>query len=155
MNRGKIADFCPPAGRSGQAGNPAIRFFKQPQHQTLHNLPGPVRPSISKGPTPNSENQAFRPADDTCFHKVLAHGNQQFWNIDFHRAGFEAGTAQARRHGQVLMCLQAVKQRSQQGTNRAGIDASIAFSADFPVNRTGVQAGTAPDAAQCIAVFAG
>src|SRR5579859_4188904 len=73
--------------------------------------------------------------------------------IDFDRAGFGAGAAEGGGVGKMFPILQTAQMRSDDGADGTTVGGAVGVAADVTENGADIQAGTAADAMECIALL--
>ncbi len=157
--------FPPPPGAEGGAGDlgqgaaagPGPQLARMPGQERRQADPLPDRPhgqpvasraAHRPGPQPPQQPLAGRAHGRGLVDGPMAEVDELMGDVDFHRADFAARPAERRGEGERAGLLQAHQVRREDGADGAGIDPAVGPAADAAIDRAGVQAGPAADAAE-------
>src|ERR1700733_4285711 len=150
---GQITAHRPSRTEARELVNPPILAGKRPQTEAGKAL----RPSETTGTRKDAVGDAHADVDQIegarCLLAFLIDDlrtqfDEHFRNVDLDRADFVAGSAERRRVRQGLGVLHLHELRGQDCADWAAVDRAVGVATGLPVNRAGVLAGAATDAAQ-------
>src|SRR5262245_19434806 len=150
---GHVADLRPSRGDGGHGFDPSAPARAAAEVPLLQRPDRVVQQRRAKPPSPQTIHRLLDRRPEMLRLDVAPEVDQVTGDVDLHRARFVTRSAKAACLRKVLEIPKPLEKRRDQRADGAGIDAAVRVPADLAIDRAGVQARAAADAAKRLAIF--